>query len=256
MIALEQVGKRFGDVVALRDVSFTVEQGEVVLLTGPSGAGKTTLLGLLFAELTADEGTVRVAGRDISRLRRSAIPYLRRNIGVIFQDFKLLRERTARENVALAVEVLGMAPAEVATRVELALGAVGLTGRAEVPAARLSGGEQQRVAVARAIVGAPDIVLADEPTGNLDPEKALDLLELFDRLRASGVTMLIATHDPDVVAFGAAHRWRRLRLEEGTLVERPAGLVHARIDVVIENEVTRQVEEGAIVGEQPLAEVA
>jgi cell division transport system ATP-binding protein len=219
VIRLQQVSKRFGDVVALREVDLDIQKGEVVLLTGPSGAGKSTLLRLLFAAERADAGRVSVAGREVSRLRRSAIPYLRRNIGVVFQDFKLLRDRSARDNVAVAVEILGTPPREAGQRAAVALGAVGLTGKEEQRVDRLSGGEQQRVAIARAIVGTPEIILADEPTGNLDPERALDLLELFDLLRGRGVTMILATHDPDVIGFGAARGWRRVRLEAGRVVE-------------------------------------
>src|SRR5690349_19463570 len=141
MIELERVTKRFGRVVALAEVDFAVGKGEVVLLTGPSGAGKSTLLKLLFAAVRADEGRVSVCGRDISRLRRSAIPYLRRNIGVVFQDFKLLGDRSARENVALAMEILGMSTALAGRRAEVALDAVGLLGKADARAGHLSGGE-------------------------------------------------------------------------------------------------------------------
>jgi cell division transport system ATP-binding protein len=228
VISLEGVSKRFGEVVALRDVQLEIARGEVALLTGPSGAGKTTLLRLLFAAERADRGRVKVAGHDISRLARSAIPYLRRNIGVVFQDFKLLRDRTARENVAIAVEILGLPPADAARRAMVALEAVGLAAKADQMATRLSGGEQQRVAVARAIVGTPDIVLADEPTGNLDPDRAVDLLELFDLLRGRGVTMVIATHDPDVIAFGRSRLWRRVRLEGGAVIEAGADSVERR----------------------------
>jgi cell division transport system ATP-binding protein len=228
MIELERVTKRFGEVVALREVDFRVGKGEVVLLTGPSGAGKSTLLKLLFVAARADEGGVRVCGRDIARLRASAIPYLRRNIGVVFQDFKLLADRTARENVAVAMEILGMGRAEAGRRAEVALDAVGLLGKAGARADHLSGGEQQRVAVARAIVGTPEIILADEPTGNLDPERALDLLELFDLLRGRGVTRVIATHDPDVIAFGESRLWRRVKIDAGRIVEDELTIEEAR----------------------------
>ena len=230
MIRLRGVWKSYGGVAALRDLSLQVAAGEGALLTGPSGAGKSTLLRLLFAAERADRGQVTVAGRDVARLRRSSIPYLRRNVGVVFQDFKLLKQWTVRENVALAVEILNLPRAAVAERVAQALAEVGLGHKADQPAGTLSGGEQQRVAVARAVVGEPPIVLADEPTGNLDAAHGLELLELFERLRRGGTTVVTATHDPDLIRFATAHGWRRFRLDRGELVEAGPLTPHEALD--------------------------
>jgi cell division transport system ATP-binding protein len=219
MIRLDGVWKSFAGAPALRGVSLSVGAGDAVLLTGPSGAGKTTLLRLIFAAERPDRGELAVAGRSLGRLSDASIPYVRRNIGVVFQDFKLLGERSARDNVAMPLQILGLSPKEVRARAETALDAVGLAGRCDARAATLSGGEQQRVAVARAIVGEPTILLGDEPTGNLDPQRSRDLLELLEAIHQRGTTLLLATHDPAVVDFGVAHGWRCARLVEGELLD-------------------------------------
>jgi cell division transport system ATP-binding protein len=231
MIALEGVTKRYGrhdEVVALAEVSLEVAEGEFLLLTGPSGAGKTTLLRLVFAAERPDEGRVTLFGRDIGRLRRSSIPYLRRNVGVVFQDFKLLPDRSALENVALALEIRAMPRVEMRQRAADMLASVGLAWKLEVPPRRLSAGEQQRVAIARALVGEPAILLADEPTGNLDPKLTQDLLTLFVDVHRRGTTVILATHDLGVMAFGARQGWRSLHLEAGRLVE----LAHSAPEIV------------------------
>ena len=258
VIELYEVWKQYGDLVALRDVSLKVAPGEVVMLSGPSGAGKSTLLRLLYASERADRGIVKVGGRDVGKLRHSAIPFLRRNIGVVFQDFKLLRDRSTGENVSIAVEVLGLSRREARDKTELALGAVGLGGRFDTPVARLSGGEQQRVAIARAIVATPEIVLADEPTGNLDPDRAGDLLELFDRQRGRGVTVVIATHDPDVVAFGAGRGWRRVMLDEGFVIEPRAVPVIEQFfdDVVTDRQTAERAGDGDEAASEPANELS
>ena len=216
MIRLAGVTKSYGPSrPALRDISLAVEAGEMVLLTGPSGAGKTTLLRLLYAAERPDRGQVVVAGRDLSMLRRSAIPYLRRNIGVVFQDFKLLPDRTAYANVAVVPEILGMRRRAAWRATMGALTQVGLAERASVLVTHLSGGEQQRVALARALVGSPAILLCDEPTGNLDPERARSLLALIDAANGLGTTVVLATHDPLVAS--AQRGRRRIRLDAGTL---------------------------------------
>ena len=219
MISFEGVWKSYGETAALRDASFSVGRGEVALLTGPSGAGKSTLLRILYAAERADRGVAKIAGYDLSKLKRKTIPYLRRTVGVVFQDFKLLDNRSVRENVAIALEIRSVPMKEIRLRVDAALAAVGLLGRGDVAASHLSGGEQQRVAVARAVVGHPEIVLADEPTGNLDPDRSRELLMLFETLRGRGATMIIATHDPEVMKFAVAHDWRRIRLSEGSVVD-------------------------------------
>jgi cell division transport system ATP-binding protein len=206
MIKLFNVTKRFGSIDALRDVSLSIGEGEFVLLSGPSGAGKTTLLRTIFAAERPDAGQIVLAGRNISRLQRSSIPLLRRSIGVVFQDFKLLSRRSTLQNVVVALEIRGMPSQQARTRGMLALSAVGLEARAHAPVSALSGGEQQRVAIARAMVGSPAILLADEPTGNLDPERSHDILDLLELEAQRGTTIVVATHDPMVVQNAAAHR--------------------------------------------------
>jgi cell division transport system ATP-binding protein len=219
MIRLEGVWKSFDGTPALKGVSLTVGAGDALLLTGPSGAGKTTLMRLVFAATQADRGEIYVAGRSISKLRGSSIPYVRRNIGVVFQDFKLIPEWSALENVAVTLEILGLPRKQVRLRAQTALAAVGLETRVNTRAGSLSGGEQQRIAVARAIVGEPAILLCDEPTGNLDPARARELLELLEAIHQRGTTIVVATHDPEVVDFGVDARWRRARLVDGELLD-------------------------------------
>jgi cell division transport system ATP-binding protein len=219
MIFLDGVWKSFHDVTALRGVSLAVAEGEAVLLTGPSGAGKSTLLRLVFAAERPDRGELSVAGRNLGKLSDASIPYVRRNIGVVFQDFKLLADRSALHNVAMPLEILGLAARDIRDRAGTALEAVGLGARRHARAGSLSGGEQQRVAVARAIVGEPAILLGDEPTGNLDPERTRELLELFEAIHQRGTTLVVATHDPAVVDFGVEHGWRCARLVDGELLD-------------------------------------
>jgi cell division transport system ATP-binding protein len=201
---------------ALHDVSLEVGKGELIFLTGPSGAGKTTLLKLLFAAERPSEGQILVRGRNVGRLREAAIPSLRRRIGVVFQDFKLLPRRTIEENVRLALDVTGTPRREARARVFRVLKQVGLQHRRFHHPLSLSGGEQQRVALARALVNEPEILLADEPTGNLDPDLTVEIMDLIANASTRGTTVLVATHDMAVIErYGK----RRIRLEGGRIVE-------------------------------------
>jgi cell division transport system ATP-binding protein len=197
MIRLYHVTKSYDSgPPALADVTCQVEKGEMIYLTGPSGAGKTTLLRLVYAAEFPTAGQVLVGGRNIAKLKESSIPYLRRNIGVVFQDFKLLAGSNIFDNVALTLQVLGLPRKEISRRVHDALGRVGMHTKAGAFPKELSGGEQQRVSIARALVGDPTILLADEPTGNLDPDMSREIIELIRSVNLRGTTVVIATHDP------------------------------------------------------------
>jgi cell division transport system ATP-binding protein len=205
----------------LRGMNLVIERGEFVFVTGPSGSGKSTLLRLLYRAETVDDGRILFLGRDVARLRDDAIPFLRRNVGIVFQDFKLVSSWSAYENVAVALEVLGLPQRLIRVRVGEALERVGLAGRGEDPVGVLSGGEQQRVAIARAIVGEPALILADEPTGNLDPQLAIDILGLFEEVHESGTTVLFATHDRTLLEVRAR---RVVVLDEGKAIDVPHGI--------------------------------
>jgi cell division transport system ATP-binding protein len=210
-----------GDLHVLRGVDLEIERGEFVFVTGPSGAGKSTLLKLVYRAETVDEGRILFCGRDVARLTDDSVPFLRRNLGIVFQDFKIVPTWSVAANVAIALEVLGLPSRLIRQRVAVALERVGLAGRGGDRAGILSGGEQQRVAIARAIVGEPALVLADEPTGNLDPALALDVLGLFEEIHAAGTTVLFATHDRTLLDV----RPRRiLVLDEGRVTDVPTGL--------------------------------
>ncbi len=199
---------------ALRDVSLELKKGELAFLTGPSGAGKTTLMRLIFAAERPSEGQIIILGRNVDRLRPAGIPALRRRIGVVFQDFKLLPRRTVEENVGLALDVMGVPLRQARARVFSILKRVGLQHRRFHYPLSLSGGEQQRVAIARALVNEPEVLVADEPTGNLDPDLTLEIMGLIAGVAARGTTVLVATHELGLVdRFGK----RMLRLEEGRL---------------------------------------
>ncbi|MEL6348836.1 MAG: cell division ATP-binding protein FtsE [Myxococcota bacterium] len=216
MIRLYHVTKKYGDIAALHDVSLTVKKGEFCYVTGPSGAGKTTLLKMLYGAVQPTEGKLMVGGIDLARLSRRRLPTLRRNIGIIFQDFKLLQRRTIAENVGLALEVIGAPRATIRRRVSAVLRIVGLQGRDQEFPLQLSGGEQQRVAVARAIINDPSILIADEPTGNLDGAMAVEVMEILEAINLRGTTVLVATHD---AALMQRFRHRFLRFERGRLVK-------------------------------------
>jgi cell division transport system ATP-binding protein len=222
ILTFESVFKAYrSDQPVLRGMSLIVERGEFLFITGPSGAGKSTLLRLLYRTETVDDGRILFLGRDIARLTPDSIPFLRRNIGVVFQDFRLVPEWTVYDNVAVALEVLGLPPRLIKSRVAEALERVGLAGRGGDRAAVMSGGEQQRVAIARAVVGEPAILLADEPTGNLDPQLALDVLGLFDEIHETGTTILLATHDRSLLDIRSR---RVIVLDEGRAIDVPRGL--------------------------------
>jgi cell division transport system ATP-binding protein len=216
MIQLFHVTKEYpGDAPALQDVTLTIEKGEFVFLTGPSGAGKSTLLKLVFCDEPATSGQLLLFGKNVAKITARAIPYVRRNIGVVFQDFKLLAQRTVAENVALPLEVRALADREIRRRVKALLRSVGLEHRAGKFPPSLSGGEQQRVAVARALAADPALLLADEPTGNLDPVRTLEVMELLSSANARGTTVVVATHDRSLLE---RYKRRVLVLEGGRLV--------------------------------------
>ncbi|MCU1428867.1 MAG: cell division ATP-binding protein FtsE [Actinomycetia bacterium] len=216
MIRFDNVTKVYkGDVVALRDVSLEIAKGEFVFLVGPSGSGKSTFLRLLLRDETSTTGEILVAGRDIGRLGSWKVPQLRRNIGCVFQDYKLLPNKTVYENVAFALEVIGRPKSIVGSQVPQILDLVGLSKKATNFPTELSGGEQQRVSIARAFVNRPLILLADEPTGNLDPATTVGIMRLLDRINRTGTTVVMATHDQRIVD---AMRRRVLELDHGQLV--------------------------------------
>jgi cell division transport system ATP-binding protein len=216
MIRFENVTKVYkGDVVALRDLTVEFNKGEFVFLVGPSGSGKSTFLKLLLRDEIATSGRVLVAGRDIGRLGAWKVPSLRRNIGCVFQDFKLLPTKTVYENVAFALEVIGRPKHIIRTQVPQILDLVGLSKKADNFPNELSGGEQQRVSIARAFVNRPLILLADEPTGNLDPATTVGIMRLLDRINRTGTTVVMATHDQRIVD---AMRRRVLELDHGSVV--------------------------------------
>ncbi|HIX61828.1 MAG TPA: cell division ATP-binding protein FtsE [Candidatus Halomonas stercoripullorum] len=216
MILFERVGKRYGGRFdALANLDFRVQRGEMVFLTGHSGAGKSSLLRLIMLLERPTRGRVLVAGHDIGRLHPGQVPFYRRQIGVVFQDHQLLHDRSIYHNVALPLEIRGADPRDVARRVRAALDKVGLLHREKALPIELSGGEQQRVGIARAVVNKPSLLLADEPTGNLDPQLSADIMALFEDFNRIGTTVMIASHD---LALIARLRHRILRLREGRLI--------------------------------------
>lgn len=215
MIKLENVSKKFGEITALSDVSFEINEGEFVFICGPSGSGKTTLLRLILRELLPDEGEIILEEADITKLPSKEIPHLRQNIGVVFQDFKVLAEMTVWENVEVALAVINLPKTDWGARVEHVLKLVGLTHRATLFPSQLSGGELQRVSLARALVVNPKIILADEPTGNLDWDTAQKLMDLFIKVNKEGKTIIMATHNKLIVDKMGK---RVIELKEGKLI--------------------------------------
>jgi len=215
MIRFENVTKRYGNNIALRNLNLHIEKGEFVFLVGPSGAGKSTFIKLLSHETVPDEGKVFVDGIEVNRLKKSKIPYLRRKLGIVFQDFRLLPNKTAFENVAFALEVMEVSRTEIKQKVHNALELVNLTAKANQLPANLSGGEQQRVAIARALVNRPVVLIADEPTGNLDPATAQTIMQLFNHINHLGTTIIMVTHAKELV--NSMHK-RVLTIEDGEIV--------------------------------------
>ncbi len=216
MIKLENVSKIYkNDVVALREANADIQKGEFVFLVGPSGSGKSTFIRLLNHEEQPDRGRIFVAGKDIGTLSHWKVPYLRRNIGCVFQDFKLLPNKTVAGNVAFALEVIGRPKHVVRTQVPAILELVGLADKSKNMPNELSGGEQQRVSIARAFVNRPLILLADEPTGNLDPSTSVGIMRLLDRINRTGTTVVMCTHDAGIVD---TMRRRVIELDGGSIV--------------------------------------
>ena len=228
LVVLHDVSKQYPNgKLALREVDLIVPEGDFVFLVGPSGAGKSTLMKLLIRDELATRGAVLVDGDDLARLPRRAVPKVRRKIGIVFQDFKLLPRKTVWENVAFALEVTGTRRREIRPAVDRVLALVGLTAQAQQTPTQLSGGEQQRTAIARALVHDPRLIIADEPTGNLDPVISWEIIQLLLRINELGVTVLMATHDADVVT---ALRKRVVALEDGRVIRDEVGGAYHRED--------------------------
>jgi cell division transport system ATP-binding protein len=217
MIQFFQVYKTYPvNILALRNISFKIEQGDFVFVTGPSGAGKTTLLKLIIRVEQPDQGEILVNKRNVTRLKNSHIPALRREVGFVFQDFKLLNNKTVYDNIALVLRALGHKKREIPKRVRQVLRVVGLDERVlkQTPL-KLSGGEQQRVAIARALINTPSIILADEPTGNLDPDLTVEIMDLLEKVNTLGTTVIVATHDASLVE---KYQKRTIPLSQGRIV--------------------------------------
>ncbi len=217
MVHLKDVTMRYrsGGTLAANNLSLDMDEGEFVFLVGPSGSGKTTIIKLLTGEVRADSGEIEVNGFNLRTIRRRKLPKLRRTLGVIFQDFRLIEDKNVYENVAFAMHVIGASRREIRERVPYVLKLVGLEGREKRLPQELSGGEQQRVAVARALVNSPHLIIADEPTGNMDPAKSLELMLLLQKINELGTTVLVVTHEKELVnAFSK----RVISLEDGRVV--------------------------------------
>ncbi len=221
MIEMKNVVKKYpNSVVAVKGLNIQIKQGEFVYIVGPSGAGKSTFIKMMYREEKATSGEIKVNGTDLTTLKDREIPFLRRNMGVVFQDFKLLPRKNVYENIAFALEVIEKDPEEIKKRVMDVLKLVGLTKKVKMFPDELSGGEQQRVAIARSIVNSPKVVIADEPTGNLDPETSWEIMRLFDEINARGTTIIMATHNKDIVN---TMRKRVIAIENGQIVRDERG---------------------------------
>ncbi|KKQ37541.1 MAG: Cell division ATP-binding protein FtsE [Candidatus Woesebacteria bacterium GW2011_GWA1_37_7] len=220
MLVFKNVTKKFGSIAALEDISFEVDKGDFVFITGPSGAGKTTLLKLILREISPDSGEIFLDDEDIGKLPLKKIPKLRQNMGVIFQDFKIIPEKTVAENVEVALAVIGLTNKEWKARVEHVLKLVGLSERSNLFPVQLSGGEIQRVSLARALVVNPKIILADEPTGNLDWSTADKIMDLLEKINEEGKTIIMATHHKLIIE---KMKKRVIELEDGRIVNENSG---------------------------------
>ncbi len=215
MINLINVTKKYNNITALLNISIRIRKGEFVFLVGPSGAGKSTLIKLLLKEVQPTEGKIIINNIDVTQLSPRKVPYLRRKIGVVFQDFRLLENKTVYENVAFAMEIVEAYPKEIRRQVPMVLSMVGLSHKANMYPNQLSGGEQQRVSIARAIVNNPSVLIADEPTGNLDPETAWEIMKLMRQINRRGTTVVMATHAREIVDM---MQQRVIALESGKVV--------------------------------------
>jgi len=220
MIAFSEVTKVYDNITALRKITFFIGKGEFCFITGPSGAGKSTMLRLIYLAEKPDEGRINIAGWDSERLKESSIPFLRRNIGIVFQDFKLLSNRNVYDNIAIALRIRGVPEREIKERVHEALKLVNLRHKLDSYPEMLSGGEQQRVTIARAIVGDPTVLLADEPTGNLDVDNTAGIMKIFREINAKGTTILFATHNKELFRHTGL---RVFTLDSGNLVSDVGG---------------------------------
>jgi cell division transport system ATP-binding protein len=214
MIKFKNVTKSYGDLIAVNELDLHIKVGDFVFLVGQSGAGKSTLMRLIYREELADEGEVIIGGIDVSHITHSQVPRLRRCMGIVFQDFKLLPKQTVHDNVAYVIRALGMGSSEINRRVQGALKVVGLLEKEFSYPSELSGGEQQRIGIARAIVNGPPLLIADEPTGNLDPQNSFEIMEILQRINERGTTVIISTHDEAIVNH---YRKRVVKLEKGRI---------------------------------------
>ena len=216
MIEMQDVMKKYSNgTTAIRNITVKIDQGEFVYVVGPSGAGKSTFIKLMYREEKASKGTLNVAGYDLMKIKNRDVPLLRREIGVVFQDYKLLMQKTVYENVAYAMQVIGKKPRETKKRVLEVLDLVVLKHKVRTFPTELSGGEQQRVAIARAIVNTPKVLIADEPTGNLDPENSREIMKLLDKINTQGTTVVMATHNSTIVN---TIRHRVIAIENGRII--------------------------------------
>lgn len=221
MIQLRAVTKRYKNNYALKNINLDIMSGEFVFLTGSSGAGKSTLMKLLYREEVPTSGTVMIGATNVAALTDDEVPKLRRCMGIVFQDYKLLQNQTVFDNVSYVIRTLGMSSREIEARTMGALKVVGLAGKIHAKPSELSGGEQQRVSIARAIVNGPPLLIADEPTGNLDPKNSLEIIQILEQINQKGITILISTHDQEIVNY---FRKRVITMDQGQIVrDRQAG---------------------------------